>query len=182
MRRCSVSMPCSSMNAENGESVGPSVRMVSMRAFMVNPKSPNDSWKITPWYPRDGVVICGNLPLPQSNLPDSTTTPPMVVPWPPRYLVTEWMTMSAPCSIGRQRYGDASVLSMTSGTPASCAIAATAAMSSTLSCGLPSVSAYSALVLGLIARRKFSGSAESTNVVSMPNWANVTANCEYVPP
>ena len=48
--------------------------------------------------------------------------PPIVVPWPPRYLVTEWMTMSAPCSNGRQRYGEASVLSMTSGMPAPCAI------------------------------------------------------------
>ena len=45
----------------------------------------------------------GKLPLSQGNLPDSTTTPPIVVPWPPRYLVTEWTTMSAPCSNGRHR-------------------------------------------------------------------------------
>ena len=37
-------------------------------------------------------------------------------------LVAEWTTMSAPCSIGRQRYGEAKVLSIISGTPASCAI------------------------------------------------------------
>ena len=48
--------------------------------------------------------------------------PPIDVPWPPRNLVAECTTISAPCSIGRHRYGDAMVLSMTSGTPASCAI------------------------------------------------------------
>ena len=32
-------------------------------------------------------------------------TPPIAVPWPPRYLVAECTTMSAPCSNGRMRYG-----------------------------------------------------------------------------
>ena len=50
----------------------------------------------------------------QSNLPPSTTTPPMEVPCPPIHFVAEWMTMSAPCSIGFARIG-AKVLSMTSG-------------------------------------------------------------------
>jgi hypothetical protein len=45
----------------------------------------------------------GNLPLSQGNLPDSTMTPPMVVPCPPRNLVAEWMTMSAPQASGRHR-------------------------------------------------------------------------------
>ena len=31
--------------------------------------------------------------------------PPMTVPWPPMNLVAECTTMSAPCSIGRHRYG-----------------------------------------------------------------------------
>ena len=48
MRRCSVSIPCSSRNADIGDSVGPSVRIVSMRAFIVKPKSPNVSKKRTP--------------------------------------------------------------------------------------------------------------------------------------
>ena len=34
------------------------------------------------------------------------------------YLVMEWTTMSAPCAIGRHRYGDGMVLSTTSGMPA----------------------------------------------------------------
>jgi hypothetical protein len=36
--------------------------------------------------------------------------------------------------------------------------------------------------VGFSACLKLSGSSASTNVVSMPNCANVTANCEYVPP
>ena len=44
----------------------------------------------------------GNLPLfAQSNLPESTMTPPMEVPWPPIHLVADSTTMSAPCSMGR---------------------------------------------------------------------------------
>ena len=77
----------------------------------------------------------------QSNLPESTTTPPMEVPWPPMNFVAEWTTMSAPWSIGRIRYGVAIVLSTISGMPASWAIAATASMSSVSSLGLPTVSA-----------------------------------------
>ena len=41
----------------------------------------------------------------QSKRPDSTTTPPSDVPCPPRNFVAECTTMSAPCSIGRHRYG-----------------------------------------------------------------------------
>ena len=63
----------------------------------------------------------GKFPLPQSKRPDSTTTPPRVVPCPPRNFVAEWMTMSAPCSIGRHRYGVLSVASTMSGMPAPCA-------------------------------------------------------------
>jgi hypothetical protein len=35
MRTCSDSSPCSSSHALIGASVGPKVRMISMRAFMV---------------------------------------------------------------------------------------------------------------------------------------------------
>ena len=63
-------------------------------------------------------------------------TPPMAVPCPPRYLVAECTTMSAPCSIGRMRYGVGTVLSTISGTPTAWAASATARKSSTSSCGL----------------------------------------------
>src|SRR5674476_1346151 len=49
----------------------------------------------------------------------STMTPAMDVPCPPRYLVAEWTTTSAPHSSGRMRYGVATVLSTMRGTPTS---------------------------------------------------------------
>ena len=39
----------------------------------------------------------------QSNVPQSTMAPPIELPCPPRNLVSECTTMSAPCSIGRMR-------------------------------------------------------------------------------
>ena len=43
--------------------------------------------------------------------------PPTTSEWPPRYLVVEWTTMSAPSSSGRCRYGVAKVLSTTTSAP-----------------------------------------------------------------
>ena len=74
--------------------------------------------------------------------------PPMEVPWPPMNLVAEWITMSAPHSIGRHRYGVANVLSTISGRSWECAMAATVSMSSTFPAGLPIVSAKNAFVFG----------------------------------
>ena len=91
--------------------------------------------------------------------------------------------MSAPCSNGRIRYGVAMVLSTTSGTPAACAMVATAVMSRTLIFGLPIVSAKNSFVFGRTARRHSSGSSwSSTKVVSMPRRASVYLNRLYVPP
>ena len=44
--------------------------------------------------------MTGKRPFDQLNRPESTTTPPMLVPWPPMYLVAECSTMSAPHSMG----------------------------------------------------------------------------------
>ena len=63
---------------------------------------------------------CGSAA--KSKVPRSTTTPPSDVPCPPRNFVAECTTMSAPTSFARCRYGVATVLSMTSGTPARCAM------------------------------------------------------------
>ena len=49
--------------------------------------------------------MTGKLPLSHGKRPESTIAPPIEVPCPPRYLVAECRTMSAPKSIGRQRYG-----------------------------------------------------------------------------
>jgi len=79
----------------------------------------------------------------------------MTVPWPPINFVAEWMTISAPCSIGRNKYGVAKVLSTSSGIPFLWASAATASTSTMVEFGLPSVSINIAFVLGLIASAKF---------------------------
>src|SRR5580692_5994408 len=71
------------------------------------------------------------------------------MPWPPSHLVAEFITISAPSSMGRLRNGVAKVLSIRSGIFASCAICATAGMSSTSSPGLPMVSPITTrLVIG----------------------------------
>ena len=82
----------------------------------------------------------------QSNLPPSTITPPIAVPWPPMNLVAECTTTSAPCSRGRNRKGEAKVLSTMSGIPRACATSASASMSATLQFGLSRLSTYRAFV------------------------------------
>ena len=82
---------------------GPRSRRPSTRARMMKASSPKVSWNLRPWYPGEGSVKTGNLPLVQSKFPPSTMMPPMEVPWPPIHLVAEATTMSAPCSMGRQR-------------------------------------------------------------------------------
>ena len=49
----------------------------------------------------------------------TTSAPPTTSEWPPKYLVVEWTTTSAPRVSGCWRYGDAKVLSTTSSAPAS---------------------------------------------------------------
>ena len=103
--------------------------------------------------------------------PLSTTTPPMLVPWPPMNFVAECTTMSAPHSIGRHRYGVANVLSIISGAPWSWATCASASMSSTLPAGLPIVSPKSSLVSSVSAPRQASSRSGSTNVSPIPQFA-----------
>ena len=124
----------------------------------------------------------GNLPLSQGNLPLSTNTPASVVPWPPRYLVAEWTTMSAPWRKGLHKNGDGTVLSTIKGTPWACATSATAAISSTVRLGLPMLSAKTARVLGCIAAAKAKGSLASTKVVSIPKRFRLTASMVTLPP
>ena len=66
-------------------------------------------------------------------------------------LVAEWTTMSAPHSIGRQRYGVAVVLSTTRGTPASWATAARPSRSAIAPDGLATVSVWINRVRGVTA-------------------------------
>ena len=118
----------------------------------------------------------------QSKRPPSITAPPIAMPWPPIHLVIECMTRSAPRSSGRHRYGVANVLSTSSGMPASCAIPASAGMSSTSRPGLPIVSPITSRVLGRSAARKPSRSRGLTKVVVMPKRGSVCASRLIVPP
>ena len=61
----------------------------------------------------------------------------MVVPCPPMYFVNECTTMSAPCSIGLNKYGDGTVLSTISGILCLCATRAISGISTTLAAGFP---------------------------------------------
>ncbi len=93
----------------------------------------------------------------QSNLPESTTTPPMELPWPHRNLVVEWMTISAPHSNGWQSQGEARVLSTISGSLASWAMAAIGSMSAMTPPGLAMLSMKIALHFGVSAALEVRG-------------------------
>ena len=108
--------------------------------------------------------------------------PPIVVPWPLMNLVAECTTISAPRSIGRHRYGEANVLSTTSGMPCLCASFASPARSASVPDGLPIVSAKSSLVFGRIAASIAAKSSTGAKLVSMPMRRIVMLNCVTVPP
>ncbi len=186
-RRSSVSMPCSSWKALNAESDGPEVVDVLglderdvRRARAAEPVDEAAARTLA----RYGSVSCGQRAgsAAKSNVPRSTTTPPSDVPCPPRNFVAECTTMSAPWSFARCRYGVATVASITSGTPAACAMSATARTSSTCAMGFVTDSANSARVVGRMAAAHASRSSWSTNVTSMPQSANVSCSRSTVPP
>ena len=77
-----------------------------------------------------------------------TTMPPVTSSWPPRYLVVEWTTRSAPRVRGRWSMGLAQVLSQTHSAPADWAMDAISAMLVILSSGLDGVSTQIMRVLG----------------------------------
>ncbi len=62
------------------------------------------------------------MPLPTSSS-NTTTRPAFTSEWPARYLVAEWMTISAPKSSGCCRYGVTNVLSTMDSAPYRCAMA-----------------------------------------------------------
>ncbi len=74
----------------------------------------------------------------RSALP--TTIPARTSEWPERYLVADSTTRSAPSSSGRQRTGEAKVLSTTTVAPCRCPISASAGRSATAIVGLEIVS------------------------------------------
>src|SRR5581483_1920040 len=97
-------------------------------------------------------------------------------------LVSECTTMSAPCSLGRHRKGVASVLSTMRGTPAFLAIAAIAGRSTTTPPGLAIDSQKRALVLGVTALAKLSGSVASAQLTRQSNFLKEWLNWLIEPP
>ena len=99
------------------------------------------------------------------------------------YFVVEWVTISAPHSMGRQLIGVGNVLSTMSGTPWSWAAFAKRSISRTVSAGFATVSPNTAFVFG---RKALSSSSSlhvgETKVNSMPIRFIVCANRLYVPP
>ena len=155
-------------------------------ALVMNaPALPKRSAYTMPWYESSGRVRPGNLSACaiQSKLPESTIAPPTHDAWPSMYLVVEWVTMSAPHSMGRQLTGVGNVLSTMSGTPWSCAAEAKSSMSSTASAGFAMVSPNTHLVLGLNAASSSSRvHVGETNVASTPILRMVCASRLYDPP
>ena len=84
------------------------------------------------------------------------------------YFDVELITISAPSFNGCVRYADATVLSIISGIPASCAMAASASMSATSSFGFPIVSANTSFVFSFMADFTSSRLFISTNFVVIP--------------
>ena len=103
-------------------------------------------------------------------------TPPMEVPFPVRYLVKEWITILAPCSIGFNKAGEATVLSTTKGTFAFLAAAEMAFKSRTSNLGFHKDSAKNKRVFGATAFVNSSGLSGSTKVVVIPKRGKVLAN------
>jgi len=89
--------------------------------------------------------------------------------------------MSAPRSSGRCRTGVPQVLSTAQIAPPRCAIAATAAMSTTRSKGLDGVSTQTSFVLGCIARSMAPGSVMSASDTSMPQGPKTSRASLIVP-
>ena len=98
------------------------------------------------------------------------------------YFVTLWTTTSAPSASGRCSAGVANVLSTTTVAPASCATAATAAMSTIFSSGFDGVSIQTNRVSSRSAPRTASGSPMSTVVQVRPHGPSTFVSRRYVPP
>ena len=103
MRSGSVSMPVRTRKAFIGESAGPRSRSPEHAARDGKRHVAERLPHLHAVIGGTGLAQLGYLPLPQSNLPESTMMPAIELPWPPRNFVAECSTMSAPHSIGRMR-------------------------------------------------------------------------------
>ena len=90
--------------------------------------------------------------------------------------------MSAPCSNGRMRYGDAIVLSTMSGMRCFLAIAAMAFRSTITPPGLAIDSTKIALVFGVMAASNVAGSSGLAHTTFQPKFLNECVNWLIEPP
>jgi hypothetical protein len=106
----------------------------------------------------------------------NTSAPPNTSLCPPKYLVVECMTMSAPNASGRCSNGVANVLSTTASPPAAWASSDSAAMSLIFSSGLDGVSIHSIASGAAQAARTASRSAMSPVSTAMPRSGRNSPN------
>src|SRR5882757_3925684 len=92
----------------------------------------------------------------------ATTRPAIKSQCPPRYLVAEWTTISAPRERGCCKAGEANVLSTQRRQWLAFAILAMASMSDTFKVGLVGVSIQISFVLGVMAWKTFTAFVVST--------------------
>ncbi len=110
------------------------------------------------------------------------TKPPTTSLWPPRYLVEEWMTTSAPSANGFCSTGVANVLSTTTIAPRSWASSLIASMSTMRSHGLLGVSTQTIRVPGCHAAATASRSPSGTVSTARPAGACTWTARRMVPP
>src|SRR5690606_41593654 len=122
------------------------------------------------------IAFWWNAYSPPSASSDTTNAPPTTSECPPKYLVVECTTTSAPSASGCCRYGVAKVLSTASNAPCSCATRANPAMSTIPSNGLVGVSTQISLVFGVIAAATASRSVIRATLHSSPHRCSTFAN------
>ena len=112
----------------------------------------------------------------------ATTAPPTTSLWPLMYLVVEWITKSAPNSIGVCSAGDRKVLSTTVNAPTACAASITKRRSVMRSSGFDGVSIHT--TAGCVASVSASarGSVKSMVVSSNAPLAASALNRRQLPP
>ena len=117
-----------------------------------------------------------------TNGSEPATAPAITSVWPLRYLVTLWMTTSAPCSSGRKLMGEANVESTSSGTPRSLVSRLSQSRSSSRMMGLVGVSTKMARVFLRQRERQSRRLSGLTNETSIPSRFRSSVNSRRVPP
>ena len=111
-----------------------------------------------------------------------TSAPPKTRPWPSRYLVAEWVTISAPRARGCCKTGVQKQLSTARIAPNSRLTTANPARSAIALSGFDGVSKNNKRVFDVAAPRQASRSVSGTKLISTPNFRSVLSNSPTVAP